>query len=149
MPINVLARLPHHTPQREARIRGTEKVLHALMLEAQLVKELLVVSPTQHQRRQRDDERWCDHLESNQEGVDRIPNSSFFYDFFWRGGVFRMTLWEGRRVAGNACSTGGMAGGDGKQRVVGRRTSVRSQGDRVEAGAGVQGASRKSFRTAP
>jgi len=52
VPVNLLAWLPHHTPHREARICQTEKTLHALMLETQLVKKLLVVSPTpanQHQ----------------------------------------------------------------------------------------------------
>ena len=48
----MLARLPHHTPHREARLLQTEKVLHALMVEAHLVKELLVVSSAPTNERQ-------------------------------------------------------------------------------------------------
>ena len=43
---NIPSRLPHHAPHREARFRRTEEILHALVLETQLVEELVDIPPT-------------------------------------------------------------------------------------------------------
>lgn len=57
VPVGMLAGLPYHAPHREAWIRRTAKVLDALMVEAQLVKELSVISSTSQQSKHR---RWED-----------------------------------------------------------------------------------------
>jgi hypothetical protein len=44
--VDMFLGLPYHTPHREARFRRAEKILHTLVLESHLVKELIDVPTT-------------------------------------------------------------------------------------------------------
>lgn len=105
MPTSTLVGLPNHTPHRETRFCRAEKILHALMLEAHLVKELLAISFTSiSQHRRQDPQRpvWREYgaTVANHGEAGQIPNC-IFYRLFERGRVSHHVV-EDRRVAGVA-----------------------------------------------
>ena len=96
----MLAGFPYHAPHREARIRQAGKTLYTLMLKAQLVKELLVVSSISQQSKR-------------QQGVDcqdmtrPLRTAMAWAEFqipvfmgYLKGGKFRITLREANALRG-------------------------------------------------
>lgn len=127
--MNILPRLPHHTPHREARFRRAEKILYTSMLETHLVKELVYVPPTPANQHRNNPQRmeWREH-DATIGPRWRGTSSEFGFPCIFRGGkeVSHHVTVEDRRVAGIALGTSGTANTVGEQRMA-WRTDVGSQ----------------------
>ena len=111
VPVNMFPGLPYHTPHREARFRRAEKILHALMLEAHLVKELIDV-PTTSTNQHRDHPQRMQWRDDGATIESRWRKGNIYISK--REGGFTSRYRRGSTRCGSASSTGGTANRDGK-----------------------------------